>query len=241
MSSPDRVDTLVSPVLPAGLPDPSVLARLAGEFLRALPGSSPPAAGSVPAAGGVPLPANPQPAGFTPPPGLPAPSTPAADPPLGLVGGPPPGANLLPSSPQSPANAAASAPSLVPHAQAPNGVPDHALVAAPGYDGRAGSYLLGEPRATAVDSPVSTPKGPGGGTPAAWSSGYYFLNDAPTPASASGLPARSTAAQDGLDALVLPSLGPAGLPGQDPLQALLRELGAGAQRPAGPAAPAAGT
>jgi len=194
MSSPDQLGTAVSPVPPAGLPDPSVLARLAGEFLRALPGSSPAGAASIPAAGGVPLPVNPQPAGFTPPPGLPAPATPAAEPPLGVVGGPPPGSNLLPSSPQAPANAAASAPSLVPHAQAPNGVPDHALVAAPGYDGRIGGHVLGEPRAAA----------------------------------------------DPLDALVLPALGPVALPGQDPLQALLRDLGAGSQRPSAPAAPAAG-
>jgi cysteine desulfurase/selenocysteine lyase len=60
----------------------------------------------------------------------------------------------VPSSPQSPANAAASAPALVPHAQAPNGVPDHALVAAPGYDGRAGSHVLGVPEAHAVSAPT---------------------------------------------------------------------------------------
>lgn len=205
MSSPDPLDTKVSPALPAGLPDPTVLARLAGEFLRALPGSSPAGAASVPAAGGVPLPVNPQPAGFTPPPGLPGPSTPTADPPLGIVGGPPPGSNLLPTSPQAPANAAASAPSLVPHAQAPNGVPDHALVAAPGYDGRLGSHVLGEPRA-----------------------------------GASGALARGADAREGLDALVLPALSPVALPGQDPLQDLLRELGAGTPRPIVPAAPSAG-
>ena len=205
MSSPDPLDTKVSPALPAGLPDPTVLARLAGEFLRALPGSSPAGAASVPAAGGVPLPVNPQPAGFTPPPGLPGPSTPTADPPLGIVGGPPPGSNLLPTSPQAPANAAASAPSLVPHAQAPNGVPDHALVAAPGYDGRLGSHVLGEPRA-----------------------------------GASGALARGADARQGLDALVLPALSPVALPGQDPLQDLLRELGAGTPRPIVPAAPSAG-
>ena len=49
---------------------------------------------------------------------------------------------------------AASAPALVPHAQAPNGVPDHALVAAPGYDGRAGSQALGVPEAHAASVPT---------------------------------------------------------------------------------------
>jgi len=41
-------------------------------------------------------------------------------------------------------------PALVPHAQAPNGVPDHALTAAPGVDGRAGSHVLGVPQAQAA-------------------------------------------------------------------------------------------
>lgn len=136
---------------PSGLPDAAVLARLAGEFFAALPGSNP-------AVGGVPVPANPAPAGLSLPPGTSGPSTPAAVP-LGAL---PPGANLVPSSPQAPANAVASAPALLPHAQAPNGVPDHALMAVPGYDGRWGSHVLAVPEAKAV--PVS---------------GYYFLAEAP--------------------------------------------------------------
>jgi cysteine desulfurase/selenocysteine lyase len=126
---------------PAGLLDVTALAQLANEFFAMLPGRS--------AAGGVPVTTNSQPAGVSLPPGFPSPSTPAAVP----LSGPPPGANLVPSSPQSPANAAASAPALVPHAQAPNGVPDHALVAAPGYDGRAGSQVLGVPEAHAASLP----------------------------------------------------------------------------------------
>ena len=138
----ERRETGGLSVAPAGLPDVTALAQLANEFFAALPGRT--------AAGGVPVTTNPQPAGVSLPPGIAGPSTPAAVP-LGTV---PPGANLVPSSPQSPANALASAPALVPHTQAPNGVPDHALVAAPGYDGRAGSHVLGVPEAHAVSVPT---------------------------------------------------------------------------------------
>ena len=116
---------------PRGLPDVATLARLAGEFFATLPG--------VPVVGGVPLPSNLQPPGLSLPPGVAGPSNPASVP----FGALPPGENLAPSSPQSAANFVASAPSLVPHAVAPNGVPDHVLGAAPGYDGRAGSHVLG--------------------------------------------------------------------------------------------------
>ena len=132
---------VLNPEPPASLFDVTALAQLANEFFAALPGRS--------AAGGVPVTTNPQAPGVSPPPGITGPSTPSAMP-LGAV---PPGANLVPSSPQSPANAAASAPALVPHAQAPNGVPEHALVAAPGYDGRAGSQVLGVPEAHASSTP----------------------------------------------------------------------------------------
>ena len=133
---------VLNPAPPSGLPDVTALAQLANEFFAALPGRS--------AAGGVPVTTNPQPAGVSLPPGTPNPSTPSTVP-FGAV---PPGANLVPNSPQSPANAGASVPALVPHAQAPNGVPDHALVAAPGYDGRAGSHVLGVPEAHAIPAPT---------------------------------------------------------------------------------------
>ncbi len=122
----------VSP--PLGLPDPAALAQLASQFFAALPGQ---------AVGGVPVPAQPQPAGLSLPPGVSGPSTPTATP----WTGPLPGANLAPTSPQAPANVLASAPSLIPHAQAPNGVPDLALQALPGYDGRFGGHVLGVPAA----------------------------------------------------------------------------------------------
>ena len=106
----------------AGLPDLATLNRLAGEFFSALPGTS-----GTYAAGGVPVPVNPQPAGMSPPPGVTGPSAPSAEP----WRGPPPGAGLIPASPQSPANVAASATSVRPHAQGPNGTPDVVLQAAP--------------------------------------------------------------------------------------------------------------
>ena len=163
---------------PDGLPDLATLTRLAGEFFSALPGTH--------AAGGSPVPANPQPAGMSPPPGALGPSTPAAVP----FGALPPGANLLPASPQSPANVAASATSVRPHAQAPNGVPDIVLQAAPGYDSRLGGAALGVPEAGATPSPrtasptwpaLAPSKVPTASTPAAprtpSASPYYFLDE----------------------------------------------------------------
>ena len=107
MSTLDAITASHAP--PPGLPDPAELARLASSFFAALPGSPPHV--STPATGGVTLPANPQPAGLSLPPGASGPSTPSAMP-LGAI---PPGANLAPTSAQSPANAGASAPALVPH------------------------------------------------------------------------------------------------------------------------------
>ena len=161
-----------SPGLAPGLPDPSsarapggfdpsAIARMAAELFAAVPGR--------PAVGGVPVPTNPQPPGLSLPPGATGPATPAAVP----FGAQPPGANLVPTSPQSPANAVASGPSLVPHAQAPNGVPDHALGAAPAYDGRLGSHAEGLP-------PGQVPRAPAASGP------YYFLEGGGIPHAAPG-------------------------------------------------------
>jgi cysteine desulfurase / selenocysteine lyase len=166
MATPD----LPGAALPPGLPDPAVLARLAGEFFAALPGQP-----AAPASGGVPVPVNAHPAGLSLPPGATGPSTPAAVP-FGAI---PPGANLLPHSPQSVANAGASAPALVPHAQAPNGVPDLVLTAAPGYDGRVGSQALGVPEAAVAAAPHL----PSAAAPAS-ASAYYFVDLAPARAAA---------------------------------------------------------
>ena len=179
-------------LLAAGLPDIGTLNRLAGEFFSALPGRQ--------AAGGVPVPANPQPAGMSPPPGALGPSTPAAGPYL------PPGGGLVPASPQSPANVAASASSLRPHAQAPNGAPDIVVQAAPGYDSRVGGVTLGVPEATAAAQP---PRGAGG-------SPYYFLEE--RGAGASRLPEPSAVATPSIEA---PGARGFGLPDGDVLRALL--------------------
>ena len=203
---------VLNPAPPAGLPDVAALAQLANEFFATLPGRS--------TAGGVPVPANPQPPGVSLPPGATGPATPAAVP----FGALPPGANLVPSSPQSTANAGASAPALVPHAQAPNGVPDHALVAAPGYDGRAGSHVLGVPQAHATSVPDTS-----SATTAA-SAPYYFITGPGT--LASGVPQAPPAAVPRDDLITAQSFG---LPGDEALRTLLSGF---ARAPAAPAPPA---
>ncbi len=196
MATPPDV---LNPAPPAGLPDVAALARLAGELFAAWPGAP---------SSGVPLPANPQPPGVSLPPGLTGPATPAAVP----FGALPPGANLLPTSPQAPAHVAASQPALLPHAQAPNGVPDHALVAAPGHDGRAGSQLLGVPEAHAAHLPDGVPSARGAPAPA---SPFYFIGDTQKPTHPVPQPALP---RD--DRVTAQSFG---LPGSDSLLALLAE------------------
>ena len=203
-------------LLAAGLPDVGTLNRLAGEFFSALPGRQ--------AAGGVPVPTNPQPAGMSPPPGALGPSTPASGPYL------PTGGGLAPSSPQSPANVAASATSLRPHAQAPNGVPDVVLQAAPGYDSRLGGVALGVPEGAAAAQP---PRGvtpgwpdqapahvptvaPTAGPRAAGGSPFYFLDER-------GVGANRLPDAPGVStpAIAAPGARSFGLPDGDVLRALL--------------------
>ena len=197
---------------PAGLPDLATLNRLAGEFFSALPGSY--------SAGGVPVPANPQPAGLTLPPGSAGPSTPSAVP----HGALPPGANLAPTSPQAPANAGASLPALRPHAVAPTGVPDLAIEAAPGYDGRLGGPALGVPQAAGATPP-----------PAATQAPYYFL--AERGAASGGKPEAPDFTPPRNDRLDAESFG---LPGGDALRALLSGTARTPSAPAHPTAPATG-
>jgi cysteine desulfurase / selenocysteine lyase len=190
----------VSP--PPGLLDVATLARLATELFTALPGT--------PATGGNPLPSNPHPAGLSLPPGVTGPSNPTTVP----FGALPPGANLLPSSPQSAGNAVASAPSLVPHAQAPNGVPDNALVAAPGYDGRFGSHVLGVPEALGAALPVPASQPHGGGSPVPGSAFYFLDERAAAPAVPSSQPIPAAPSSDRVSAQ------PFSLPGGDALRGL---------------------
>ncbi|MFT4100028.1 MAG: family 2A encapsulin nanocompartment cargo protein cysteine desulfurase [Burkholderiaceae bacterium] len=122
-----------------------------------------PTLASLPATGGVPVPAAVHPPGLSLPPGSAGPATPVAVP----FGAYPPGLGLVPTSPQLAANPFASTPSLLPHALAPNGVPDTSLTAAPGYDGRLGSQLSGLP----ASPPVA-------------GAAYYFLSEAGIPGDA---------------------------------------------------------
>jgi cysteine desulfurase/selenocysteine lyase len=86
----------------------------------------------------------------------------------------PPGLNLAPTSPAAPANVLASAPARLPHAQSPNGVPDVVLAAAPAYDGRLGSHVLGVFAPGARDAPLYL-LGLGRGEPNSADQGLYFL------------------------------------------------------------------
>jgi cysteine desulfurase/selenocysteine lyase len=207
---------------PPGLPDAAALARLAGEFFAALPGS----------AGGVPVPANPHPAGVNLPPGHAGPASPAAVP-FGAI---PPGANLAPTSPQAPANALAATPALVPHAQAGNGLPDSVVTAAPAVDSRAGGAALGVPHAYAAALPNAAPATASSALPRdAGESPFYFIG-APG-ASAFGIPAAADAPpvappDDRTTALSF------GLPGADALRDLLAGSAPVSRSPV-PAAPVA--
>ena len=186
--------------VPPGLPDPVALAQLAGQFLRALPD----AARFSPVSGAAFGP----PAGLSPPPGAYGPATLAVTP-TGLV---PAGANIVPTSPEAPAAVAAKLPALVPNAQAPNGVPDHLLMAAPGYDGRLGSAALAVPQAypTEPEEPLRAAAGQAGAHSPAAVPSFYFLDETLTRVA----PASAGAARDA-GASVVPDLArpvPQGIP-----------------------------
>ncbi|MDF3831940.1 family 2A encapsulin nanocompartment cargo protein cysteine desulfurase [Cupriavidus basilensis] len=146
-----------APALPPGLPDPAALARLAGLFLSALPGTSPAAAQSLPVVN------NPAPPG-TPVagPGGTGTGVPGAAIPQGHV----PGANLLPAAPTHVLSLPNRAPALRPTAVAQNGLPDTVATVAPALESRFGGQTLGVPHAAA----------PSPHTPAA--PAYYFLEGA---------------------------------------------------------------
>ena len=212
MSIPDAATGAPPAGLPAGLPDLAMLNRLASEFFSALPGSY--------SAGGVPVPASPQPAGLTLPPGSAGPSTPSAVP----YGALPPGANLAPTSPQAPANAGASLPALRPHAVAPTGVPDLAIESAPGYDSRLGGPALGVPQAAGATPPSAAAQAP-----------YYFLSErGPATGTAPEAPEFTPPRNDRLDAESF------GLPGGDALRALLSGTARTPSASSHPAAPTTG-
>jgi cysteine desulfurase/selenocysteine lyase len=123
--------------------DPALLARLATRMF---------AASSVP---GAQAPVNVAPPGspLSSPAGL-GPSVPGTPIPQGQI----PGTNLIPASPTPVLSLANRAPSLAPHANAGNGVPDLVTSTVPAYEPRFGSGVLGVPEAASA-------------------SPYYFLSD----------------------------------------------------------------
>ncbi|KWO07296.1 cysteine desulfurase [Burkholderia cepacia] len=199
--------------LPAGLPDPVTLARLASEFFSTPPGqaTAPGVSAGSGAVGGVPsaLPAaapilasvsNPVPGGSP----LAGPGGAGTGVPgLALPQGKVPGANLAPSAPTHVLSLGNRAPALAPHAAAQNGLPDNAVSIAPALEPRVGGAALGVPQ---VNAPA--PDG------AAKASPYYFTDGS--------LQGWQATPQD----IVVPSNGLAspeafGLPGDDALRELL--------------------
>ncbi|MDR8729516.1 family 2A encapsulin nanocompartment cargo protein cysteine desulfurase [Burkholderia pseudomultivorans] len=200
--------------LPAGLPDPAALARLAAEFFSTPPGqaTAPGLSAGSGAVGGVPsaLPAaapilastsNPAPAGSP----LAGPGgTGTGVPGLALPQGKAAGTNLAPSAPTHVLSLGNRVPALAPHAAAQNGLPDNAVSIAPALEPRVGGAALGVPQAHAAASEQA----------ARQASPYYFTDGA--------LQGWHATPQD----IVVPSSGLAlpeafGLPGDDALRELL--------------------
>ncbi|RKU04067.1 cysteine desulfurase [Burkholderia sp. Nafp2/4-1b] len=203
--------------LPAGLPDPATLARLASEFFATPPGqaTAPGLSAGSGAVGGVPsaLPAaapilasvsNPAPAGSP----LAGPGgTGTGVPGFGLPQGKAPGANLAPSAPTHVLSLGNRVPALAPHAAAQNGLPDNAVSIAPAFEPRVGGAALGVPQANAAVSEGAVKTAP-------TASPYYFTDGS--------LQGWHATPQD----IVVPSNGLAspeafGLPGDDALRDLL--------------------
>ncbi|VWB62519.1 segregation protein B [Burkholderia lata] len=199
--------------LPAGLPDPATLARLASEFFATPPGqaTAPGLSAGSGAVGGVPsaLPAaapilasvsNPVPGGSP----LAGPGGAGTGVPgLALPQGKVPGANLAPSAPTHVLSLGNRAPALAPHAAAQNGLPDNVVSIAPALEPRVGGAALGVPQ---VNAPA--PEGTAKASP------YYFTDGS--------LQGWQATPQD----IVVPSNGLAspeafGLPGDDALRELL--------------------
>lgn len=130
------------PVAPPSPLDTGVLARLASELFRSLPGAvtPSPAFGAQPpttlAPGGSPLAS---PSGLSPN----VPGTPIAQ---GLL----PGANFTPSSPSHVLALGNRVGVAIPHASAGNGVPDKAFTALPAYEPRLAGATDGAPQAPAA-------------------------------------------------------------------------------------------
>jgi cysteine desulfurase / selenocysteine lyase len=189
-----------TPALPAGLPDPETLARLANGFFAAFPGSAPAIGSGVPgsapselaaAAPALPASTNPVPPGSPMAgPGGAGSGVPGAAIPQGKI----PGANLAPSAPTHVLSLGNRAPGLLPHAAAQNGLPDNLVTVAPALDGRYGGTVLGVPEAAATHVPAEGVPGRSRASP------YYFVDFVdPVPPSATrpeGVPSGTIAALD---------------------------------------------
>ncbi|ABR89432.1 selenocysteine lyase [Janthinobacterium sp. Marseille] len=145
--------------------DPAVLARMASAFFTALPNQGAPSLPGIQAPVNLAPPGSPlaSPAGF-------GPAVPGTPIPQGQI----PGSNLLPASPAQLPSLANRAPALLPHASAPNGVPDTVISTLPAYEPRLGGAVLGVPQATAPSPQLASEN----------TSPYYFLQQGP--ASATG-------------------------------------------------------
>jgi cysteine desulfurase/selenocysteine lyase len=137
--------------------DPGLIAQMANALFSAGPSGLP---SGFPQ--GVQAPVNIAPAGspLASPAGF-GPGVPGTPIPQGQI----PGSNLIPASPTPVLSLANRAPALVPHAQAPNGVPDTLLTQAPAYEPRFGSN---------VQSGITAPAAPAA-TGIAGNPAYYFL------------------------------------------------------------------
>ncbi len=160
--------------------DPNVIASMASALFGALPGEQSRTAG-------VQAPANLAPAGspLSSPAGF-GPVVPGTPVPQGVL----PGTNLIPASPTPVLSLAHRVPSLLPHAQAGNGLPDTLVTQLPAYEPRFGSGVLGVPEASGASASEANH------SPLANASPYYFLNDGFGHPSAGGFSSTS-AIQDG--------------------------------------------
>jgi cysteine desulfurase/selenocysteine lyase len=143
--------------LPDGAPfDTAALARLANELFSTPPFRTPVGVHGVQAPGNI------APAGspLASPAGV-GPGVPGTPIPQGQI----PGTNLIPASPTQVLSLGNRAPALAPAAQAGNGVPDKLFSAAPAYEPRSGSAVLGVPEAASAAAP------------SAGASSYYFLDE----------------------------------------------------------------
>nr|WP_305849446.1 family 2A encapsulin nanocompartment cargo protein cysteine desulfurase [Rhodoferax sp. U11-2br] len=159
--------------------DPALLASMASALFGALPGEQA-------RAPGVQAPVNLAPAGspLVSPAGF-GPGVPGTPIPQGQV----PGTNLVPASPTPVLSLAHRAPSLLPHAQAGNGLPDTVVTQLPAYEPRFGSGVLGVREASGASASEASRH-----SAAASASPFYFVSDSFGHPSAGGLPANAPVA-----------------------------------------------